>query len=231
MEQDAPERRRPYRYFDLVMVAFVSTLMVSNVASSKILDVGVFTFDGGTLLFPIAYILGDVVTEVYGYIRARRVIWAGFGANLLMALVLIVVGVLPPAEGWDHQAAYEAILGVTPRIVVGSLIAYWVGGFANSWLMAKMKILTRGRWLWTRTIASTLVGEGIDTLLFVLIAFYGTLPQATLVAVIVSNYIFKCGLEALITPITYRVVNGLKRAEQEDYYDYDTDFNPLKLNV
>ncbi|MEA3407408.1 MAG: queuosine precursor transporter [Chloroflexota bacterium] len=213
------------------MVAFVATLMISNIASSKILDLGFFTFDGGTLLFPISYILGDVVTEVYGYSRARRVIWAGFGANLLMALVLVVVGLLPPTEGWEHQAAYEAILGVTPRIVMGSLIAYWVGSFSNSWLMAKMKILTRGRWLWTRTIASTLLGEGIDTLLFVVIAFYGTLPRGTLVAVIVSNYVFKCGLEALITPITYRVVNGLKRAEQEDYYDYDTDFNPLKLNI
>lgn len=231
MEQNVREHRRPYRYFDLIMVGFVSTLMISNIASSKILDLGFFTFDGGTLLFPIAYILGDVVTEVYGYIRARRVIWAGFGANLLMALVLMLVGVLPPAEGWEHQQAYEAILGATPRIVLGSLIAYWVGSFANSWLMAKMKILTRGRWLWTRTIASTLVGEGIDTVLFVLIAFYGVLPQATLTAVIVSNYIFKCAVEALITPITYRVVNGLKRAEQEDYYDYDTDFNPLKLNI
>ncbi|MFO7916647.1 MAG: queuosine precursor transporter [Anaerolineae bacterium] len=230
MGQSDGERQRPYRYFDLVMVGFVSTLMISNIASSKILDLGFFTFDGGTLLFPISYILGDVVTEVYGYSRARRVIWAGFGANLLMALVLMVVGVLPPAEGWEHQAAYEAILGVTPRIVVGSLIAYWAGSFSNSWLMAKMKILTKGRWLWTRTIASTLVGEGIDTLLFVLIAFYGILPRTTLMAVIISNYVFKCGLEALVTPITYRVVNGLKRAEQEDYYDYDTDFNPLKLN-
>ncbi|MFP3896504.1 MAG: queuosine precursor transporter [Anaerolineales bacterium] len=231
MGQSAQARRRPYRYFDLIMVGFVSTLMISNIASSKILDLGFFTFDGGTLLFPIAYILGDVVTEVYGYIRARRVIWAGFGANLLMAVVLMVVSVLPPAEGWEHQAAYEAILGVTPRIVMGSLIAYWVGSFSNSWLMARMKILTRGRWLWTRTIASTLVGEGIDTLLFVLIAFYGLLPRATFTVLIISNYIFKCALEALITPITYRVVNGLKRAEQEDYYDYDTDFNPLKLNI
>lgn len=231
MGQNTQERRRPYRYFDLVMVGFTAMLMISNLAASKILDLGPFTFDGGTLLFPIVYILGGVVTEVYGYGRARRMIWAGFGANLLMALVLSIVRFLPPAEGWEHQAAYEAIFGVTPRIVVGSLIAYWLGNFSNSLIMAKMKVLTRGRWLWTRVIASTLVGEGVDTFFFVVIAFYGILPQATLTAIIISDYIFKCSVEALATPLIYVVVNGLKRAEQEDYYDYDTDFNPLKLDI
>jgi hypothetical protein len=230
MEQHSRERRA-YLYFDLIMVTFVAVLMISNIASSKIVNLWIFTFDGGTLLFPVSYIFGDVLTEVYGYARSRRVIWAGFASAVLMALMLAAVGALPPAEGWGHQEAYEAILGVTPRIVLGSLIAYWIGSFSNSWVMAKMKVLTRGRWLWTRTIASTLVGEGVDTLLFVLIAFYGILPQATLTAVIISNYVFKCGLEILLTPLTYRVVNGLKRAEQEDYYDYDTDFNPLKLNI
>ncbi|MCD6518845.1 MAG: queuosine precursor transporter [Anaerolineae bacterium] len=221
--------QRAYRYFDLVMASFVAVLMISNVASSKILDFGPFTFDGGTLLFPLSYIFGDVLTEVYGYARSRRVIWTGFAATLLMAGTFALVGALPPAEGWEHQEAYEAILGMTPRIVVASLIAYFAGEFSNSWVLAKMKILTRGRWLWTRTIASTLVGEGVDTLLFVMIAFYGALPNALLWSVVASNYVFKCGLEALATPLTYQVVNALKRAEQEDYYDYDTDFNPFKI--
>ncbi|OGO05410.1 MAG: transporter, partial [Chloroflexi bacterium RBG_13_56_8] len=200
----ATASRPVYRYFDLIMVGFIAILMISNVASSKILILGPFTFDGGTILFPFSYILGDVLTEVYGYGRSRRVIWLGFGATALMALVFWVVGALPPAEEWTHQDAYQAILGITPRIVVGSLIAYFVGSLSNSWLMAKMKILTQGKWLWSRTIASTLVGEGLDTLLFVMIAFLGVLPGDLLVAVLVSNYIFKCGLEAAVTPITYR---------------------------
>ena len=148
--------------------------------------------------------MGDVLTEVYGYARSRRVIWAGFGAALLMSLVFAVVGALPPATGWENQDAYRAILGTTPRIVAGSLIAYFAGEFSNSWVLARMKVLTRGRWLWTRTIGSTLVGEGVDTVLFVLIAFYGSLTPALLVAVMISNYVFKCGIEALFTPVTYR---------------------------
>ncbi|MBC7237326.1 MAG: queuosine precursor transporter [Chloroflexi bacterium] len=225
------EPRRAFRYYDLIMAGFVAVLIISNIASSKILLLGPFTFDGGTILFPISYIFGDILTEVYGYARSRRVIWAGFAAALLMAFILAVVGALPPAPGWEHQEAYQAILGLTPRIVAASLLAYFAGEFSNSWVLAKMKILTRGRWLWTRTIASTLVGEGVDTLLFVLIAFYGALPGALLISVILSNYVFKCGLEALMTPITYRVVNGLKRAEAEDYYDISTDFNPFKVSV
>lgn len=221
--------RTGYRYYDLIMAAFVAVLLVSNVASSKILRLGPFSFDGGTLLFPVSYIFGDVLTEVYGYARSRRVIWAGFAAALGMALILMLVGALPPAEGWENQPAYDAILGLTPRIVAASLIAYWAGSFSNSWVMARLKLATRGRWLWLRTISSTLVGEGVDTLLFVLIAFYGALPGALLLAVIVSNYVFKCGLEALMTPVTYRVVNGLKRAEREDYYDADTNFSPFAL--
>jgi hypothetical protein len=221
--------RSPYRYYDLIMASFVAVLLISNVASSKILMLGPFSFDGGTLLFPVSYIFGDVLTEVYGYARSRRVIWAGFGAALLMALVFILVGALPPAEGWENQAAYDAILGLTPRIVAASLIAYWSGSFSNSWVMARLKLVTRGRWLWLRTISSTLVGEGIDTLLFVLIAFYGELPGALLLTVIVSNYVFKCGLEAIMTPVTYRVVNGLKHAEHEDYYDVDTNLSPFAL--
>lgn len=226
------ERERPaYRYFDLVMVAFVAVLMISNVASAKIVRLGPFTFDGGTLLFPLSYIFGDILTEVYGYSRSRRVIWAGFAASALMAIIYAVVGALPAAEGWAHQEAYQAILGATPRIVVASLVAFFLGEFSNSWVLAKLKLATHGRWLWTRTIASTLVGQGIDTLLFVMIAFYGILPQSLLGTVIVSNYVFKCGLEALFTPITYRIVNALKRAEHEDHYDHDTDFNPFRIEI
>ena len=231
LKDEALAPRRSFRYLDLITATFVAVLIISNVASSKILDLGPFTFDGGTLLFPISYIFGDILTEVYGYKRSRRVIWFGFGGAALMAIVFSVVGALPPAEGWLHQEAYQTILGMTPRIVIASLGAYFCGEFANSWVLAKMKILTQGRHLWTRTIASTLVGEGVDTLLFVVLAFAGTLPRDLLVSVIVSNYVFKCGLEALLTPVTYRIVNGLKRSENEDYYDYGTDFSPFKVSV
>jgi len=223
--------RRAYRYFDLVMAAFVAVLLVSNIASTKIVLLGPFTFDGGTILFPLSYIFGDVLTEVYGYARSRRVIHVGFAAALLMALVLGGVGALPPSADWGHQDAYRAILGQTPRIVAASLIAYFAGSFSNSWVMARMKVLTRGRWLWTRTIASTLAGQLVDTALFVFIAFWGALPPALVWSIVISNYVFKVGLEALVTPLTYRVVNGLKRAEAEDYYDTDTDFNPFKVGA
>ena len=224
-------RKLGYRYFDLIMALFVAVLLISNVASSKILKLGPFTFDGGTILFPISYIFGDILTEVYGYRRSRRVIWAGFACAGLMAGVFALVGTLPPAEGWDNQAAYEAILGTTPRIVLGSLIAYFAGEFSNSYTLAKMKILTQGRWLWTRTIGSTLVGEGVDTVLFVTIAFAGTLPWPLFMSIITSNYIFKVGLEAAMTPATYRITNFLKHAENQDVYDTDTDFNPFRLAV
>jgi queuosine precursor transporter len=226
--------RRPglgYKYFDLIMALFVSVLIISNVASSKIVDLGPFTFDGGTLLFPISYIFGDILTEVYGYRRSRRVIWAGFGAAALMAGVLALVGALPPAQGWEHQEAYEAILGTTPRIVAGSLVAYFAGEFSNSYVLAKMKIWTQGRLLWTRTIGSTLVGEGVDTFLFVLIAFGGALPWALWWSILISNYVFKVGLEAAMTPATYRITNFLKRSENEDVYDIGTDFNPFKVTA
>ncbi len=223
--------QRAYRHLDTITVAFVAVLMISNVVSTKPVILGPFTFDGGTILFPLSYIFGDVLTEVYGYRRSRRVIWSGFGATALMAAIFMLVGALPAAPDWPHQEAYRAILGMTPRIVIASLLAYFLGEFSNSWVLAKMKILTQGRWLWMRTIASTLVGEGVDTLFFVLIAFYGVWPNALLLTIILSNYIFKCGVEAAVTPLTYRVVNGLKRDEQEDYYDHDTDFNPFRIGL
>jgi uncharacterized integral membrane protein (TIGR00697 family) len=220
-----------YKYFDLIMALFVAVLLISNIASTKILELGPFTFDGGTLLFPISYIFGDILTEVYGYRRSRRVIWVGFGCAALMAVVLAVVGALPPADGWENQEAYQAILGTTPRIVLASLVAYFAGEFSNSYTLARMKVLTQGRWLWTRTIGSTLVGEGVDTLLFVTIAFAGTLPWPLFWSIILSNYVFKVGLEAAMTPVTYRITNFLKREENEDVYDVDTDFNPFRLEA
>jgi uncharacterized integral membrane protein (TIGR00697 family) len=209
----------------------VAVLLISNVASSKILKLGPFTFDGGTILFPISYIFGDILTEVYGYRKSRRVIWTGFFAALLMSAIFIVVGKLPPAPGWTNQDAYEKILGLTPRIVIASLVAYFSGEFSNSYTLAKMKILTRGRWLWTRTIGSTIVGEGVDTMLFVFIAFYGALSPQLLFAVIISNYVFKVGFEIIMTPATYYVANLLKRQEQVDTFDYDTNFNPFAVKA
>jgi hypothetical protein len=216
---------RPYRYLDLITAVFVAVLILSNVASTKLVSLGPFTFDGGTLLFPLAYIFGDVLTEVYGYARSRRVIWTGFACLGLMVITLFVVDALPP-----QNEAFTAILGQAPRIALGSLIAYWAGEFTNSVILAKLKVRTQGRWLWSRTIGSTLVGELVDTAVFLLIAFYGVWPNDLLWTVFVSNYIFKCGVEIAFTPITYQIVNALKGAEREDYFDRDTDFNPLAFS-
>ncbi|HIC87824.1 MAG TPA: VUT family protein [Anaerolineae bacterium] len=236
--------QRNYHFLDLVMVLFVTVLLVSNIASSaKIVDWGVslfglpLAFDAGTLLFPISYIFGDVLTEVYGYRRSRRVIWAGFGSLALAGSVFWLVGRMPGEATWQSyagQEAYNAILGgmSSGGIIVASLTAYFAGEFSNSYTLAKMKILTRGRWLWTRTIGSTLIGEGVDTVFFVTIACaFGVFPWSVALSIITANYIFKVGIEALATPITYRVVSLLKRLENEDYYDYDTDFNPFKVTT
>jgi uncharacterized integral membrane protein (TIGR00697 family) len=233
---------RGYRYLDMVTAIFVAVLLISNIASAaKIVDWGVslfglrLAFDAGTLLFPVSYIFGDVLTEVYGYRRSRRVIWTGFGLSALMALVFWLVGRLPGEAEWEMyagQGAFDAILGGVSSggIIVASLVAYFAGEFSNSYVMAKMKIATRGRWLWVRTIGSTLVGEGVDTALFVTIAcLLAVFPWSIALTLIVTNYIFKVGVEALMTPATYRIVNGLKRAEREDYYDFDTDFNPFRV--
>jgi uncharacterized integral membrane protein (TIGR00697 family) len=235
-------KRRGYRYLDTITAIFVAVLLISNIASAaKILDWGVslfglrLAFDAGTLLFPVSYIFGDVLTEVYGYRRSRKVIWTGFALAALMAFIFWLVGRLPGEaewEGYAGQAAYDAILGGVGSggIIVASLVAYFSGEFSNSYVMAKMKIATQGRWLWARTIGSTLVGEGVDSALFVVIAcLFGVFPWSIALTLIVTNYIFKVGVEALMTPATYRVVNGLKRVEHEDYYDYDTDFNPCRI--
>lgn len=218
-----------YRYFDIILGLFVAVLLISNVASTKIVQFGPFTFDGGTLLFPLIYIFGDILTEVYGFKKARRVIWTGFAAALLMSVVFIIVGQLPAASDWVNQDAYDKILGLTPRIVLASLIAYLFGEFSNSIIMAKMKVATKGRWLWTRTISSTVVGEGLDTVIFVLIAFTGILPGSLILTIILSNYIFKVGFEVILTPATYFAVKRLKNEEGVDVYDSDTKFNPFSL--
>jgi hypothetical protein len=216
------------KFFAVITGLFVAVLLISNTASTKILDFGPFVFDGGTLLFPLSYIFGDILTEVYGYGKARKAIWTGFFSALLMAIVFAVVGFLPAAQGWENQAAYNAVLGMVPRIVLASLIAYFAGEFSNSFVLAKMKILTKGKMLWARTIGSTIMGEGIDTALFATIAFWGMLPPETFIALLVSNYVFKVGIEVLFTPLTYKIVNFLKREEKTDYYDYKTNFSPFK---
>jgi queuosine precursor transporter len=217
-----------FKYLNFITAFFVTVLLVSNVASSKILAIGPLTFDGGTILFPLSYIFGDILTEVYGYARSRRVIWTGFLMLLLATLVFIIVGILPPAADWNGQAAYDQILGMTPRIVVASLTAYFVGEFLNAFVLAKMKVFTKGKHLWARTIGSTLFGEAADTLIFCMIAFYGILDNQLLLSVIVSNYVFKVGVEVLFTPVTYMVIGFLKKKEKEDYFDTYTNFNPLR---
>jgi len=233
---------RQYRYFDLIMAVFVTVLIVSNIASSaKIVDWGfsVFgvrmAFDAGTILFPVSYIFGDILTEVYGYKNSRRVIWAGFACLVLSAGIFWIVSILPGEAQWQQyagDAAYLAILGgmSSGGIVLASLAGFWSGEFSNSFVLAKMKILTRGRWLWTRTIGSTIVGEFVDTAVFISIAsLFGVFPWGLFVTLVLTNYLFKCGMEALMTPVTYKVVNALKRVESEDYYDRETNFNPFKV--
>ncbi|MFA7192278.1 MAG: queuosine precursor transporter [Candidatus Paceibacterota bacterium] len=215
------------KYLITISVFFVAVLLISNIASTKIVDFGYFTFDGGTLLFPLSYIFGDILTEVYGYKNSRKVIWLGFFSAFIMSLVFIVVGKLPAAPGWDNQAAYEMILGSTPRIVLASLVAYLCGSFSNSIIMAKMKVMTKGKHLWARTIGSTIVGEFVDSTLFILVAFAGVLPSALIVTLIISNYVFKTLIEILFTPVTYKVVNFLKKNEGVDIYDTDTKLNPF----
>ena len=220
---------RGFRHLDTITALFVTVLLISNVASTKIVDFGWFTFDGGTLLFPLSYIFGDILTEVYGYARSRKVIWTGFMAALIMSATFMVVGALPAATDWPYQEAYDQILGLTPRIVTASLIAYVVGEFSNSFILAKLKVATQGRQLWIRTISSTLVGQVLDTALFIAIAFWGLFSPSLMLTLIVSNYIFKCGVEILFTPVTYGLTRWLKHQENEDFYDRYTNFNPFHL--
>jgi uncharacterized integral membrane protein (TIGR00697 family) len=224
--------RRTYRYYDLVLGAFVAVLLCADVIGvTKVSVVGGFSFGAGVLFFPISYLFGDILTEVYGYARSRRVIWAGFGALVFASFMSWVIKVLPPAPDWPHQGAYETIFGQTPRIVLASLSAFWAGEFANSYVLAKLKLRTGGRFLWVRTIGSTIVGEAVDTLIFYPVAFLGFWAPGLLARVMIANYAIKVAWEAAATPLTYKIVGFLKRAEQEDYYDRDTNFNPFSIQA
>ena len=221
---------RPYRYYDFVMAGFVTVLLCSNIiGAAKVASVGGFVFGAGVFFFPFSYIFGDVLTEVYGYAKTRRVVWAGFAALAFASLMSIAIVALPPAPDWGNQEAYTTIFGQTPRIALASLIAYWAGEFANSFVMARMKVMMDGRSLWMRTIGSTIVGQAVDSLIFYPVAFYGVWATNDVLLVMVSNYFIKVGWEAAITPFTYMIVNFLKRKENEDYYDRDTNFSPFTL--
>jgi uncharacterized integral membrane protein (TIGR00697 family) len=231
---------RQYRYYDFLMAAFVTVLLCSNlIAPAKVGIVTLFgyplSFGAGNLFFPLGYIFGDVLTEVYGYARARRVIWAGFGAMAFASIMAWIIVHMPPspAEPFNTvvQPAAEALFGNTWRIVCGSIVAFWAGDFANSYVMAKLKLLTRGKWLWTRTIGSTLVGQGVDSMLFYPLAFAGIWTFDTILAVIAFNWAFKVSVEIVMTPATYAIVNRLKRVENEDYFDTDTNFTPFSLRL
>jgi uncharacterized integral membrane protein (TIGR00697 family) len=214
------------------MAVFVTVLLCSNlIGVSKVVTIGGLTFGGGNLFFPISYLFGDILTEVYGYARSRRVVWAGFGALIFSAFMSWVVISLPPAEGYAGQAAIEQVFGSTPRIVAASMIAYFIGEFTNSFVLAKMKILSQGKHLWMRTIGSTICGEAVDTSIFYPLAFYGIWSDELLVKVAVTNYLLKVLWEVVATPFTYKIVAAIKKAESEDYYDYQTDFTPFSLKV
>ncbi len=232
-----PAPVRKYKYYEFVMAAFVTVLICSNlIGPAKIAQIdlpvfGAFTFGAGVLFFPISYVFGDILTEVYGYARSRRVIWTGFAALAFASFMAWVVVQLPPADFWKNQAAYETAFGSTWRISLASLIAFSCGEFVNSYVLAKMKLLTNGKYLWTRTIGSTIFGEAVDSLLFYPLAFYasGLIPNEMLPQIMLVQFVSKVSVEVIFTPITYAIVGWLKRKENEDYYDRDTDFNPFSL--
>ncbi|MDQ3174525.1 MAG: queuosine precursor transporter [Acidobacteriota bacterium] len=214
------------------MVSFVTVLLCSSlIGVGKVCQIAGFSVGAGVFFFPISYIFGDILTEVYGYARSRRVIWAGFAALAFASVMTWAVIALPPAPDWPHQFAYVIVYGQTPRIVLASLIAFWAGDFVNSYVLAKLKLKTAGRFLWLRTIGSTVVGQGVDTLIFYPLAFLGEWPTPLVLAVMTSNFLVKVGVETVMTPATYQIVGFLKRAEQEDYYDRETDFNPFTLQT
>lgn len=220
---------KSYKFLTLITVFFITVLLISNIVSTKIVDLWWFVFDAWTLLFPLSYIFADVLTEVYGYKETRKVIWMWFWSMILLSSIIILVWYLPPASDRPFQADYQNVLGLTSRIVLASLIAYFVWEFTNSYILAKIKVKMKWKYLWIRTIWSTIVWELFDTMIFVLIAFYWVFDNGLLITIIISNYIFKVWVEVLFTPITYLIVNKLKKAEKVDFYDDKTDFNPLKI--
>jgi uncharacterized integral membrane protein (TIGR00697 family) len=217
-------------WFVVVTALFVTSLITANIIAVKLVGIAGLVFPAAVVIFPVSYIFGDVLTEVYGFRRARQVIWLGFACNLLAVIAIYLGGRLPPAAFWTGQEAYQQILGFTPRLLVASFSAYIIGQFVNSIVLARLKIATQGRWLWTRTIGSTLVGEGLDSLVFISIAFVGTIPSSGMLAAILTQWLLKSAYEILITPLTYLAVNFLKRAEGLDVFDRDTRFNPLRLS-
>lgn len=230
--------KKGYRWFPFVSAVFVTTLIISNIIAVKVVHIAGLFVPAAAILFPVAYIFGDILTEVYGYGRARQVIWTGFLCNFLAVVAIWIGGQLPAAPFWSAgvfkdpqsaQQAYQAILGFTPRLLAASFIAYLIGEFLNSFVLAKLKVKTEGRFLWLRTISSTIVGEGADSLVFISIAFWGIFSPAAIGSAILSQWLFKVTYETLATPLTYLVVYALKRAENEDYYDRDTDFNPVTM--
>jgi len=228
----APHPARQFRYYDLVMAAFVTVLLCANlIGAAKVAQVGGVTFNSGVLFFPVSYIFGDILTEVYGYARARKVVWAGFGALAFASFMSWATLAFPPAAGWPHQSAYETVFGGTPRIVAASLVAYFAGEFCNSFVLAKLKLVTSGRLLWSRTIGSTIIGEAVDSVIFYPLAFLGVWSTELVVRVTITNYLLKLLWEVLMTPFTYRIVNFLKRAESEDYFDRTTNFTPFSLRT
>ncbi len=229
-------RTRTYRWFPFVTALFVTTLVISNIIAVKLVSLFGLFVPAAVILFPVAYIFGDVLTEVYGYARARQVIWTGFFCNLVAVIAIWIGGLLPAAPFWSAgsfstpqtaQQAYQAILGFTPRLLAASFAAYLIGEFLNSFVLAKLKIKTAGRFLWIRTISSTIVGEGADSAVFITLAFAGIIPNSGLIQAILSQWFLKTAYETIATPLTYVVVNALKKAESEDYFDRDTDFNPF----
>jgi len=214
-------------WFVLVSVVFTTSLITANIIAVKLIKISGLILPAAIIIFPLSYIFGDILTEVYGYRVARRVIWLGFLCNLIAVIAIWLGQILPYPAFWDGQLAYERILGYTPRLLIASFIAYIIGEFANAYVLAKMKIKTKGRWLWTRTIGSTFVGEGLDSLVFITISFIGTIPSSSIISAIVTQWLAKSAYEILFTPVTYKVVNFLKRQEKIDVYDYDTRFNPF----
>jgi len=218
------------KYFLYIAILFVAVLMISNTAAVKLIQIGPFAVAGSIFIFPISYIFGDVLTEVYGYRATRKIIWSGFAAQILMVAGYLLVQYLPAAPFWQGQEAYTAILGFVPRIVAGSILAFFVGEFSNSYVLSKMKVWMNGKQLWMRTIGSTIVGEGVDSIVFATVAFYGTVPFAALLTLIWSGYVLKVGYEVVATPITYWIVGRLKREEGVDVYDREIDYNPFRLS-
>lgn len=229
MDQASPTPVREFKYFTIIGGLFVATLLISGTTASKLATFGPLTLSAATIIFPVAFIFGDILTEVYGYARSRQIVWTGFAAEILMAIFYVLIIALPPASFWTGQAAFEAVLGQVPRIVVASILAYLCGEFANSYVLAKMKVRTNGKHLWMRTIGSTLVGEGVDSIVFITIAFLGTAEPMFLVKTALSIYVFKVCYEILATPLVYLIVHHLKKVEGVDHYDRDTNFNPFKL--